>query len=393
MEAVGRLAGGVAHDFNNLLTVIRGRSDLVLARLPAGSPLRAQVDMVRQTADRAAELTRQLLAFSRQQVLAPRVIELGELVATMGAMLRRLIGEHIELAITRPRSPARILADPGQVEQVILNLVVNARDAMPGGGRLSIETAVVEEGEIEAPARAIRGGGRWVRLTVRDTGTGLDKAARAHLFEPFFTTKPVGQGTGLGLATVYGIVEQSGGFIAVDSAPGHGATFRVHLPETASEPAPAAPAPGPAEEGPRGPGGETVLLVEDEIDVRALAADILAASGYTILEATDGEDALRQAEQVDQAGHALDLVLTDVVMPRMGGPELASRLQAVRPGLPVLFVSGYTDDARVLHGTDAGPSAFLHKPFTPRALAGAVRALLDGARAGGPAAPARPAGA
>ncbi len=369
MEAVGRLAGGVAHDFNNLLTVINGFSQLLLASLPERHEARSAVEEIGKAGERAANLTRQLLAFSRKQMLQPRVLDLNALVADMARMLPRLLGEDVELRTTLAPDLPRIKADPGQVEQVVMNLVVNSRDAMPRGGKLTIETAdaVLDEGYCRNHP-GLRPG-RYVLLAVSDTGSGMDPATLARVFEPFFTTKEQGKGTGLGLATVYGIVQQTNGHVAAYSEVGIGTTFKVYLPAT-DEARPASVA-GPAAT----PGGrETVLLVEDEESVRSLARRLLHALGYHVLEASSGPDALRLA-----AAHrgGIDLLLTDVVMPRMSGRELADRLAEARPGVKVLYMSGYTDDAVVRHGVLEEGVAFLQKPFPPAALATRVREVLD----------------
>ncbi len=371
MEAVGRLAGGIAHDFNNLLTAILGSVDFLRRALGPEHPEHAETEEIQKAAVRAADLTRQLLAFSRQQVLAPKVLDVDALVTNLEKMLRRLIGEDVELRFVAKASRAAVLADPGQLEQVIVNLVVNARDAMPRGGKLTIETATVDLDAGYAWEHGTVEPGRYVMLAVTDTGVGIDRAAQARLFEPFFTTKEFGKGTGLGLATVYGIVKQSGGYIWVYSEPGRGATFKVYLPrvEQAGEPV-AAPQP-PA----RALGGtETILLAEDEAAVRNLARRVLEKHGYKLLLAATGRDGVQVAEQ-----HAapIDLLVTDVVMPEMGGRELAQRLTARQPGLKVLFLSGYTDDAIVHHGVlDAGV-AFLQKPFKPDDLVRKIREVLD----------------
>jgi len=372
MEAVGRLAGGIAHDFNNLLTAILGSVDFLRRALGPEHPEHAETEEIQKAAVRAADLTRQLLAFSRQQVLAPKVLELDALVTNLEKMLRRLIGEDVDLRFA-PKAPrAAVRADPGQLEQVIVNLVVNARDAMPRGGKLTIDTATVDLDTGYAWEHGTVEPGRYVMLAVTDTGVGIDHAAQARLFEPFFTTKEFGKGTGLGLATVYGIVKQSGGYIWVYSEPGQGATFKVYLPrvEPAGEPV-AAPQP-PA----RALGGtETILLAEDEAAVRNLARRVLEKHGYKLLLAATGRDGVQVA---DQHGAPIDLLVTDVVMPEMGGRELAQRLTARQPGLKVLFLSGYTDDAIVHHGVlDAGV-AFLQKPFKPDDLVRKIRAVLDG---------------
>jgi PAS domain S-box-containing protein len=377
MEAVGRLAGGVAHDFNNLLTVITGRSQILLLKLPPESPLRRDVELVEETAHRASALTRQLLAFSRKQVVQPRVVDLNDVIRGLESMLGRLIGDEIALAVSLDPAPARVRADPTQLEQMITNLVVNARDAMPLGGRLTLETSRTRIDDPLARQHVGVRPGPHVRLVVRDTGIGMDAVTRAHIFEPFFTTKGPGKGTGLGLATVYGIVTQAGGTIGVETEPGQGATFIIHLPyveapvELAGERTAAGAAPH---------GSETVLLVEDEGSVRGLARDILHRHGYTVLEASDGDEALRVAQAHRGAIH---LLLTDVVMPRMGGRELADRLAAARGPLKVLYVSGYADDAAAAEAAPEPGRAFLEKPFTAAALASKVREVLDAAPAGG----------
>jgi PAS domain S-box-containing protein len=371
MEAVGRLAGGVAHDFNNLLTVITGRSALLLARLEADDPLRRNVELIRKTADRAAALTRQLLAFSRKQVLQRKVLDLNTTVAEMSAMLRRLIGEDVELVLTLGSGAGRVNADPGQLEQVLLNLAVNARDAMPRGGTLAVETAGVVLGASPPGRPDPLPGGPYAVLRVTDTGVGMDAATRARIFEPFFTTKEPGKGTGLGLSMVHGVVRQHGGAIQVQSEPGLGTTFEIYLPqvETPTESG------GADEVGARlAAGHETILLVEDEEDVRGLAREVLERHGYTVLEAGDGVQALRRCET---EGDRIDLILTDVVMPRMSGRELVDRVRATRPGTRVLYMSGYTEDAIVRHGVRDSSMFLLGKPFTPADLIGKVREVLD----------------
>jgi PAS domain S-box-containing protein len=375
MEAVGRLAGGVAHDFNNLLTVITGRSQLLLLKLPPESPLRRDVELVEETAHRASALTRQLLAFSRKQMVQPRVVDLNEVVRSMETMLGRLIGEDIALTTRLDQAAGCVRADPAQLEQMIVNLVVNARDAMPLGGRLTLETSYTRIDEGFARQHVGLRPGPYVRLVVRDTGVGMDGLIKAHLFEPFFTTKGPGKGTGLGLATVYGIVTQCGGAIRVESEPGQGATFTIELPRVD------APADRPGDAGAAGAaphGSETVLLVEDEPEVRGLARDILRQQGYTVLEATDGDDALRVGREHRGPIH---LLVTDVVMPQMGGRQLADRLQEGRRETKVLYVSGYTDDAILHQGVSETGTAFLAKPFTAAALAHKVRQVLDAAPA------------
>ncbi|HWP35097.1 MAG TPA: GAF domain-containing protein [Thermodesulfobacteriota bacterium] len=381
MEAVGQLAGGVAHDFNNLLTAIAGYADLLLAHLPPGDPLRRDAEEIRRAVHRAADLTGQLLAISRRQVLVPRLLDLNEVVSGMAAMLRRLIGEAIELVLHLDPSLGPVKADPTHLTQVLLNLAVNARDAMPGGGTLAIETGNVLLDEAAARRRVGLRPGRYVRLTVRDTGCGMDAATQARIFEPFFTTKPPGRGTGLGLSTVYGIVRQSGGHIEVDSAPGAGATFTILLPraeeQPAAAPAPAAAGPGPGEPSrapARPPAEATVLVVEDEEGVRELVREVLVQQGYRVLLAPHGAAALAVA-----AGYrgAIDLLLTDLVMPHLSGRELARRLLAERPALRILFVSGYADTALPPAAGPDGRAAFLPKPFSPHRLVRAGRELLE----------------
>jgi two-component system, cell cycle sensor histidine kinase and response regulator CckA len=375
MEAVGRLAGGLAHDFNNVLTAILGAVELGLLDVPPTSgPLREELEIIRDAAMRAKDLIRRLLAFSERQVLQPAVVDLNRLVTDIGKLLRRLIGEDVELVLARAPDLGAVRVDAGQIEQVLVNLAVNARDAMPAGGRLTIATANVElAGGDASPAPALPPG-PYVRLEVTDTGTGMVAETRAHLFEPFFTTKPPGKGTGLGLATVYGIVHQSGGSVVVDSAPGRGATFHVYLPRVAEAPEVAASARAvvaPAR------GSETVLVAEDEQLVRLLVRKILQQAGYTVLVATGGAEALQLATQ--HAG-PIDLLLTDVVMPEMSGRELMRQLAERRPATRVLYMSGYSDDAVAQHGVLDPGTALIQKPFTPEALARKVREVLDAPR-------------
>ena len=374
MEAVGQLAGGIAHDFNNLLTAILGSTQLLLHQTPAGDARREDLEEIKAAGLRAADLTRQLLAFSRRQVLAPKVLELNAVVATMEKMLRRLIGDDIELATALDPTAGAVNADPGQLEQVLLNLAVNARDAMPAGGRLTIETGPATVAPDNDERRHHLPPGEYVRLAVTDTGAGMDEATQAHLFEPFFTTKEVGKGTGLGLATVYGIVKQSGGYVWVYSELGHGTTVKVYLPQVREGAHAPVAAPAPPEPPELRGGHETVLLVEDAAPVRALARRSLEAFGYTVFDAADGPSALETA-----ASHegAIDLLLTDVVMPGMGGSELAERLATTRPRMKVLYTSGYTDDAMVRQGVLTAGVAFLQKPFVPETLARKVREVLD----------------
>ncbi len=371
MEAVGRLAAGIAHDFNNLLTIINGYSELLLQDLPAGDPSREPVEEIAKAGERSAGLTRQLLAFSRQQVLAPRVLDLNALVADTERMLRRLVGEDVAVVTALAAGLWEVRADPGQVEQVLMNLAVNARDAMPRGGRLTLATRNVVLDEAYALAHPDARPGPHVLLGVADTGAGIPPEVRARIFEPFFTTKGPGQGTGLGLATVYGIVRQSGGHVAVASEVGVGTAFEVYLPRVEG---PAGGSRGRA--GLRTPprGAETVLLVEDDAGVRALACHVLAGCGYDVLEAAGGDEALRVAAR---HGGPIHLIVTDVVMPGAGGRAVAERVVARHPAARVLFVSGYTDDAVLRHGVLRDGVNFLQKPFTPVALAFKVREVLD----------------
>jgi hypothetical protein len=374
VEAVGRLAAGVAHDFNNLLTVMAGRSHILLHRLPAGDALRRHVELIQSTADRAGRLTRQLLAFSRPQTIEPRVLDLNAVVSGMVPMLRRLIGEPIDLVTLLTPGLGGVTADPAQIEQVILNLVVNARDAMPEGGRLTLETANRELDAEFVQAHPGAKPGLHVALVVRDTGTGMDATTQAKLFEPFFTTKAPGKGSGIGLATVYGIVKQSGGYIAVDSELGKGATFAVYLPWIPPAELEAAAAGGMPPLAEIARGTETILLVEDEEAVRDLAREILSEAGYTVLGARHGGDALLLG---DQHPDPIDLLVTDVIMPDLGGRQLADLLAATRPNLPVIFMSGYTDDAIEAHGVAPTTRTLLRKPLTPDTLLRKVREVLD----------------
>jgi len=371
MEAVGRLAGGIAHDFNNLLTVIKGYSELMLDELGSADPLRAEVDEIKKAADRAATLTRQLLAFSRQQVLAPKVIDLNTVVSNMDKLLHRLLGEDIDLFTVLEHGLGRVKADPGQIEQVIMNLAVNARDTMTQGGKLTVETTNVDLDENYARDHVSVKPGRYVMLAVTDTGVGMTEKVKSRIFEPFFTTKEVGKGTGLGLSTVYGIIKQSGGYIWVYSEVGIGSTFKVYLPCVE------APIELPSLNGfqPARRGYETVLLVEDEDGVRALMRQVLHKHGYNVLESRHGGEALLTCERHQGK---IDLLLTDVVLEQMSGRDLAERLLKVRPEMKVLYVSGYADDAIVHHGVLNAGMAFLQKPFTTEALARKIRYVLDG---------------
>ncbi len=370
MEAVGRLAGGVAHDFNNLLTVIKGYSELMIEELPAKDPMREEVEEVRKAADRAASLTRQPLACSRQQVMAPRIIDLNTVVENMDKLLRRLLGEDVELYTSLDKHLGAVKADPGQIEQVIMNLAVNARDAMPKGGKLTVETRNVALDELYAREHATVKAGNYALVAVSDTGVGMDAETRSHVFEPFFTTKEQGKGTGLGLSTVYGIVKQSGGYIWVYSELGMGTTFKVYLPRVDAR---VDISSGVTKAVPR-TGHETVLLVEDEDGVRALIRQVLHRAGYTVLQARHGGEALLTCERHEGK---IDLLLTDVVLTQMSGHELALRLLKLRPDMKVLYMSGYTDEAVVHHGVLTAGSAFLQKPFTNEALARKVREVLD----------------
>jgi signal transduction histidine kinase/ActR/RegA family two-component response regulator len=378
IEAVGQLAGGVAHDFNNLLTAILGHGTLLLQQLPPDDARRQEATEVLAAAERATALTRQLLAFSRRQVLQPRVIGVNAVVANIQTMIRRLIGEQIQMKLSLTAAPDTTRVDPGQLEQVLVNLAVNARDAMPDGGTLTIATSTVELAETYAQQHASVVPGRYVMVSVTDTGTGMDAETQAHLFEPFFTTKAAGQGTGLGLATVYGIVKQSGGFIYPYSEPGHGSTFKIYFPATNEVPADetSTPAPVPVR------GRETVLVVEDNLHVQTIATRVLASLGYEVLAASSGEEALRLLED----GRTIDLVVSDVIMPGMTGPELCRQLAERFPRLRVLFTSGYSSDAVARHGVLAPGTLFLEKPYSPSALGRKVGEALGRAEAAAPAA-------
>jgi hypothetical protein len=371
MEAVGRLAGGVAHDFNNLLTAILGSADLLLEDLSVDDQRRGDVQEIKQAAHRAAALTHQLLAFSRQQVLAPRILDLNTVVADVEKMIRRLIGEDIDVRTVLAPGLGAVQADPGQLEQVIMNLAVNARDAMPQGGKLTIETANAELDELYAQEHLPTDPGRYVMLAVSDTGIGMHEEVKAHVFEPFFTTKEKGKGTGLGLAMVYGIVKQSGGYIWVYSEPGRGTTFKIYLPRVAASPEPPAPKPHAS---PSLRGSETVLVAEDQEEVRKLTRRVLEARGYAVLAAANGSEALQLAEKHTGPIH---LLVTDVIMPEMSGREVARLLAASRPEMKVLYLSGYADESIVHHGVLEPGIAFLQKPFTAEALGGKVREVLD----------------
>jgi PAS domain S-box-containing protein len=371
MEALGRFAGGVAHDFNNLLTAIQGYTSLIMMDLAPHDPHREDLEEIRKASERAAALTRQILAFSRRHVVEPMTIDLNQTIMDLERLVPRLIGEDVAVVIALDPALALVRADPRQLEQVILNLVVNARDAMPEGGRLTLETAGDLVTESDPRASPDLPPGRYAVLTVSDTGTGMDPAIVPNIFDPFFTTKEPGRGTGLGLATVYGIVKQAGGHVEVETAPGAGASFRLYFPaavgEGATAVAPVAGGPGPR-------GSETVLLVEDEESVRVFASKALEKQGYRVLQARHGRDALLRLAEHDGPIH---LVITDIVMPEMGGGELARRLAGERPELPVLFMSGYTDDEVAQRGLGA-EQGFLQKPFTSDGLARKVREVLGG---------------
>jgi PAS domain S-box-containing protein len=375
MDAIGRLAGGIAHDFNNLLTVINGYSGMLLDQFAATDPARASVAEILSAGERASSLTRQILAYSRKQVLEPNVWDLNTIVAEMTSMIGRLVGEDVSFVTSLLHGKSLVLVDRGQVEQIILNLVVNARDAMPGGGKLTIETAVVVLDDQYVSTHLEVTPGPHVMLAVTDTGQGMTREVSARIFDPFFTTKEVGKGTGLGLSVVFGIVKQSGGSISVYSEPGVGTTFRIYFPRAAqtgvAEPSLAG---GPAQEIALLRGSETVLLVEDEEAVRVFAANVLRRQGYQVLEAHNGRHAIELLQGTD--AH-VRLLLTDVVMPEMGGPELVARLRDLYPTLPVLYMSGYAERAVVHNGLVKSKQAFLQKPFTPIVLARRIREILD----------------
>jgi two-component system, cell cycle sensor histidine kinase and response regulator CckA len=371
MEAVGQLAGGVAHDFNNLLTAILGYCNLVLEEVPQDSAMRQDLEEIRSAGERAAALTRQLLAFSRRQMLQPQTVNINDLILEIQKLLRRLIGEDVELVTLLGEDLLAVRVDPASIEQVLINLAVNARDAMPHGGRITIETANVDLDRAFTDRHAPMEPGEYVLIAVTDTGQGMDAATQERVFEPFFTTKEQGKGSGLGLATVYGIVKQSGGFIWVYSEPDRGTAFKIYLPP--SERQAMLPRAGDGSRETTQRGWETVLLVEDEDAVRALAREVLRRHGYTVLEARHGLDALRIAERHPDDIH---LMITDVVMPHMSGRDLAARLGAARQEMKVLFMSGYTDHAAVHRDLTQG-TAFLQKPFTPDVFARTVRNILD----------------
>ncbi len=374
MEAIGQLAGGVAHDFNNLLTIICGYSELLLRGVPTSDSRRGQIEQICRAGERAAMLTRQLLTFSRKQVIEPKVLDLNAGVTDAEKMLRRLLGEDISLATVLAQNLPRVKVDPGQLEQVILNLCVNARDAMPKGGHLTIETAAQELDEEYARAHLGVEAGRFAMLAVSDSGCGMDEATKSRIFEPFFTTKEVGKGTGLGLSTVFGIVKQAKGHVWVYSEVGQGTTFKIYLPVIEHAVTNGAPI-GPVSAAPGG--NEVVLLLEDDAAVRGFARAALEAKGYRVLEAGRATEALRILQAHDGP---VDLLVTDVVMPEMGGRDAAERAKALRPDLGVLYVSGYTDDAVIRHGVLVSGTAFLQKPFAAVSLTNKVREVLDSRR-------------
>ena len=370
MEAVGKLAGGIAHDFNNVLSVIISYADLLLEELKPGAPMYEDVKAIRDAGGRAANLTRQLLMFTRQQVLVSKVLDLNAVLSGIGPMLQRLVGEDVVLVLLPSEALSSVRADPGSIEQVVMNLVVNARDAMPTGGRLTIETANVDLDEAYTSSHPGVTAGPQVLLAVTDTGCGIDSATLARVFEPFFTTKAVGKGTGLGLSTVLGIVQQSGGSVWVDSQPGHGTTVNIFFPcvDSAIDATHTTIPPTGLH------GTETILLVDDDDQVRAATRAILLKNGYDVIDASGGAEALQRADAYSGVIH---LLVSDVVMPEMSGPELAKRLTKARPELKVLCMSGYTDDSIIRHGVLEARIEFIQKPITSAALAVRVRQLLD----------------
>jgi two-component system, cell cycle sensor histidine kinase and response regulator CckA len=371
LEAVGRLAGGIAHDFNNLLMVIQGSVNLILMDPASEIPYRQDLKEIVRATERAAELTRQLLAIGRKQVLRPKVVNINTTVADLNKMIARVIGADIELRTELAGGLGCVRVDPGQLEQVILNLIVNARDAMPGGGVLTLRTEhwnLTEDDAARAPYRVVPG--PYVRLTVKDTGFGMSESVLSQVFEPFFTTKPRGKGSGLGLSTAYGIVKQSSGYIWISSNPGRGTTIEIYLPRVAdAEETSQSDAQTPL---PRGSG--RVLLVEDEEPVRVVTRRLLEQGGYSVIEAAGGHEAV---QRYDECGGAIDLVLTDVVMPQMGGRELATHLRARDPDLRLLYMSGYADNRSVRRGSKGGDDEFIQKPFAPETLLALVRSILE----------------
>ncbi len=371
MEAVGRLAGGIAHDFNNVLSVILSYGDMLLADLKQGEPMRDDIEEIRKAATRAADLTRQLLMFSRQQVIEPKVLDLNDVVTGMSKMLQRILGADVSFVFTPHQPLGRVRIDPGSIEQVIMNLVVNARDAMPTGGTLTLETANTALDDHYAKDHYGVTPGRYVMFTVADTGVGMDKATQARVFEPFFTTKDAGRGTGLGLSTVFGIVQQGGGSVTIESERGKGASFTVYLPRVDAKIESVRPTGPPT----ASRGSEIVLLVEDDDQVRTVSRGILRRSGYQVLEARNAGEALLLAEA--HAPGTIHLLLADIVMPQVSGPDLAKRLASLHPAMKVLFMSGYTDDNVVRHGVVRSAISFVQKPITPEMLTAKVREVLD----------------
>ncbi len=370
MEAIGQLAAGVAHDFNNILTVVAGCAEFLRTDLPANHPGQINVAEIMRAAKQAGVLTKRLLAFGRRQVLRPVIFDLNEAISSEQTMLERLIGDHVTIQVLLEAGPLPVQLDPGQLEQVVLNLAVNARDAMPSGGTLTIETRRAELNADEAHIHALQHVGAYAVLLVADTGGGMSAEVQAHAFEPFYTTKEAGKGTGLGLATVHGIVKQSGGSILVYSEVGIGTTFKIYFPITSDEPTPlAGPAPAEARRGQ----GEVILLVEDQEAVRRFTKDILARHGYRVIEARNADDAVRLLANELKP---VDLLLTDVIMPGASGPELSDRLLATQPNLPVIFMSGYAGDAIVRHGIRPLGLNFLEKPFSAARLLQIVASLL-----------------
>ena len=372
MEAIGQLAGGVAHDFNNLLTPILAYTQMAMEELPSSDPLRTKLEEIEKAGERAANLTRQLLAFSRREIVEPRVVNLNDLILNMDKMLRRLIGEDLELITLCDPELGLVKVDPGHIEQILMNLAVNARDAMQDGGKLTIKTTNSEPDKEDLRRGSGVTAAKYVTLTVSDTGTGIADEVKAQIFDPFFTTKEVGKGTGLGLSTCYGIVEQNGGEIQVDSKPGEGATFKIHLPRVHGA---VESAMYSNEHGTVDAGTETVLLVEDDLSVKAAVAEILSDSGYSVLEAANGVEALSVA--LHWVGNEIHLLLTDMVMPLMGGKELARRFRALHPEASVIYTSGYMDDATLRQGIMERDTEFIQKPLTPAVLTRKIREVLD----------------
>lgn len=371
MEAIGQLAGGIAHDFNNLLAVIIGCADILGEALPPGDSVAEKVTMIKRAGNSAADLVRQLLAFSRQQMLQPRVLDLKEILERTRATLERLIGEDIKLKVSVDDSLGHIQADPGQIEQVLLNLAVNARDAMPKGGRLTITASNIELDDSDKRKHPPIVPGKYVGLTVEDSGCGMDSQTQLRIFDPFFTTKELGRGTGLGLATVYGIVKQTGGYIWVYSELGHGTAFKIYLPHVERDPHPVEQK---MTDSPLVKGSETILFAEDSESLREMGIEYLQSLGYAVLAAASGKEALQRAKDFEGTIH---LLLTDVVMPELSGPELAEQIASVRPGIKVIFTSGYASETLAHRGSLDPTVAFIQKPYRPKALARRIREALD----------------